>query len=255
VRRYARPHCHCPLNDSKSLIKLLLLASAMTFLAKFTKLMKSAPASASSASKTLWVIDESKCLSLSEVAFLRKAALLQKRVGLRQNRFSLVRDWFLVELGLMTGLRVAEMASLRHQDLLIDGQRSSLKVVGKGKKKRPVWIASEFKATCEAYARIKSRFGYSVDSESYLLNNLKGRAITKRSLQKAFKKLLELARLTDRYSIHCLRHTYTTFLLRASNHDYRFAQCQLGHASIRTTQVYAGLLEFENRAALERMYR
>lgn len=227
----------------------------MTFLAKFTKLMKSAPASASTGSRSLWVIDESKCLSLSEVAFLRKAALLQKRVGLRQNRFSLVRDWFLVELGLMTGLRVAEMASLRHQDLLIDGHRSSLKVLGKGKKKRPVWIASEFKATCEAYAKIKLQFGYTTDSESHLLNNLKGGVITKRSLQKAFKKLLELAKLSDRYSIHCLRHTYTTFLLRASNHDYRFAQRQLGHASIQTTQVYAGLFESENRAALDWLYR
>jgi site-specific recombinase XerC len=227
----------------------------MTFLAKFTKLMKSAPESTTRRAVSHWSIDESKFLSLGEVTLLHTAAKGSRALGIKEKRFSLVRDWFVVELGLNAGLRVAEMATLRHQDLLIDGQRSSLKVLGKGKKKRPVWIASEFKATCEAYAKIKAEFGYSVDSEGFVLNNLKGERISKRALQKSFKKLIALAGLGNRYSIHCLRHTYTTFLLKASNHDYRFAQRQLGHASIRTTQVYAGLLESENRDALARMYR
>ena len=97
-------------------------------------------------------------------------------------------------------------------------------------------------------------FGYEIHQDSYLLNNIKGLKISKRALQKFFKDLLKKAGLPSHYYIHCLRHTYTTFLLKASSHNYRFVQQQLGHASIRTTQVYAGVIESEGRKAVERLY-
>ena len=160
----------------------------------------------------------------------------------------------MVELALNAGLRVAEMASLTHGSMLIDGTRSSIRVVGKGNKKRTVWISADFKKICLLYFRLKTFFGLSTDNDSPLLCAASGRAICKRVLQKSFKQLTAVAGLSDHYAIHSLRHTYSTFLLRASLHNYRFVQRQLGHASIRTTQVYAGVLESEGRKALEQLY-
>ena len=185
---------------------------------------------------------------------MRVVSASRRASGLKESKFNMVRDWFMVELGLQAGLRVSEMTSLRHSDLFLDEDRSSISVLGKGQKRRPVWVGSAFKAICFTYLKDKRRFGYSSDPESYLLNHLRDGRLTKRTLQKRFTQLLKDASLPSYYYIHCLRHTYTTFLLRASNNNYRFAQKQLGHASIRTTQVYAGIVETDVRMALEKLY-
>jgi len=202
-----------------------------------------------------WIIDESKCLSTEEVRKLRSFCRRAKDYGLKHRNFTAVRNWFMVELGLNAGLRVEEMASLKHGNLLIDKGRSSLSFIGKGRKPRAPWISSGFKKTCLEYIGYKKRFGYSTNADDYLLNNLKGGKITKRALQKFFKILIRKAGLPEHYYIHCLRHTYTTFLLKASNYNYRFAQQQLGHASIKTTQTYASVIESEGRKAVEKIYR
>ena len=101
----------------------------------------------------------------------------------------------------------------------------------------------------------KIRFGFDVYNDSYFLNNLQNKKISKRALQKFFKQIISKAGLPTRYYIHCLRHTYSTFLLKASNYNYRFVQNQLGHASIKTTQVYASVIESEGKIALENLYK
>lgn len=227
----------------------------MNLFKKFTKLMKGEPAINKKISNFSWIIDESKCLSIEEVRKLRQASHKTKIHGLQKGKFSHVRTWLMIELGLNAGLRVEEMASLRHGNLLIDRGRSSIVVTGKGGKKRAIWISSDLLKTCEEYINCKEKFGYNTDSESYLLNNLKGSKITKRSLQKFFKAMLKKAELSEHYHIHCLRHTYTTFLLKASNYNYRFVQQQLGHSSIRTTQTYAAVLDLDGRRAVERLYK
>ena len=221
----------------------------------FIKLMKSELTESKKKNNFSWVIDESKCLSSEEVRKLRNVCNKARIYGLQNKRFASVRNWFMIELGLNSGLRVEEMASLMHGNLLIDKVRSSIVVMGKGNKKRAVWINSGFKKTCQSFIDYKKKFGYSTDQEAYLLNNLKGNKISKRALQKFFKNMLQRAKLPGHYYIHCLRHTYTTFLLVASNNNYRFAQQQLGHSSIRTTQTYAGVIESEGRRAVEKLYK
>jgi site-specific recombinase XerD len=78
--------------------------------------------------------------------------------------------------------------------------------------------------------------------------------MTTRAIQKAFKRLAALAGLPDRYSIHCLRHTYACELYKASGYNLRLVQKQLGHASITTTQVYADVMDPDVGLALKRLY-
>ncbi len=219
----------------------------------FIKLMKSEPNP--KAHKFLWAIDERKCLNINEIHMLRTYCKKARLQGVRHEKFTPVRNWFMIELGLNAGLRVAEMVSLTHGDLIIEDDRSSLTVLGKGGKRRAVWINADFKRKCQLYLGYKKRFGYNLADDSHLLNNLKGGKISKRALQNFFKTIMKKAGLPAHFHIHCLRHTYTTFLLSASNFNYRFVQQQLGHASIKTTQVYAGIIESEGKKAVENLYR
>jgi site-specific recombinase XerD len=227
----------------------------MPFLKRFIKLMKDELSSSKTKNNFSWIIDESKCLNAQEVRKLRKTCRQARDYGLSHKNFTAVRNWFMVELGLNAGLRVEEMASLRLGNLLIEKNRSSIVVTGKGNKKRAVWISSFFKKECLDYLDYKKSFGYGIEADDYLLNNLKGNRISKRALQKFFKMFVKKAGLSGHYHIHCLRHTYTTFLLRAGNYNYRFAQQQLGHASIKTTQIYASVIDSEGRKAVESLYK
>ena len=219
----------------------------------FTFLMKKEPLH--KVQNIQWVMDERKCLNTIEIQKLRKSCTTARAYGLRCEKFTPVRNWFMIELGLNAGLRVEEMATLKKSDLIIESDRSSITVLGKGNKRRAVWINADFKRKCQLYLGYKERFGYSLDEDSYLLNNLKGGKISKRALQKFFKIIMSKTGLPAHFHIHCLRHTYTTFLLTASNFNYRFVQQQLGHSSIKTTQVYAGVLESEGKMAIEKLYR
>ena len=143
----------------------------MSLLSKFTKLMKGEQARAGARMRNpVWVIDESKCLSISEVRKLRAVALQTRDQGVEEARFSLVRNWFMIELGLQAGLRVGEMVSLTHGQVLLDNGRSSLLVHGKGGKKRAVWISASFKHTCLQYAAFKQDFGFPIDADSPVLS-------------------------------------------------------------------------------------
>ena len=125
----------------------------------FIKLMKKEPIERTNKRKrTNWTLDEGKYLNLNEIKKLRKACNGIANSVLKDGKVVPVRNWFMVELGLNTGLRVEEMASLKHSDLIIDSDRSSIVVIGKGNKKRAVWINADFKRKCQLYFSLHSPY-------------------------------------------------------------------------------------------------
>ncbi|MCP4552785.1 MAG: tyrosine-type recombinase/integrase, partial [Bacteroidetes bacterium] len=174
--------------------------------------MKSEPKK--TAKKAAWIVDESKFLSFQEIIRLRKTGSELKIIGQNIRRLTAIRRWFVLELGLHTGLRVSEMASLKYKNIFLDKDKSSILVKGKGGKNRIVWIGSQFRAIFRVYNSLKESLGYATNVSSFVLMNLEGNNISKRSLQEDFKLAGKLANLPKRYSIHSLRHTYATLLLR-----------------------------------------
>ena len=203
-----------------------------------------------------WTLDERKFLTLDKVRRLREYCRREKARTLKKKGFLGVRDWILIELGLNTGLRVQELADLRCGDLLISESEASLIVrKGKGNKRRPVWLSRSFKENCKAFLTWKKRQGHAIDAEAHLLTSKQGGQLTKRALQKAFKRVARAAGLESHYSIHCLRHTYGTHLLRAGGFNLRLVQEQLGHSSVRITEVYTKLIGSDVKRAMNRLYR
>lgn len=198
-----------------------------------------------------WEVDTQKFLSPSDVKTLLDAT---RKTAAEGNPFA-VRDLFFLRLGLATGLRVMEIAALNCGDFNLNDTMPSLVVLrGKGKKKRRVFFSHAFKRQCEGYFLWKKTLGESVEPDQPLLlsSSTEGH-LTTRALQKAFKRCARRAGLPPRYSIHCLRHTYACFLLKASNWNLRLVQKQLGHSKITTTQVYADVMMPEIKNALENL--
>ena len=199
-----------------------------------------------------WVLDETKYLNWQQVKKLRRACEKAKNKGIEKNQIIPVRNWFMIELGLFTGLRVNEMVNLKINDLHLNDNQSSLIVrEGKGNKSRTIFFPETFKKECLFYLKWKNK----CLPGQYLFTNSKGEKLSKRILQKSFKKCMKSAGLESHYSIHCLRHTYGSHLYKSSNHNLRLVQEQLGHSSIRTTQVYANLMDEEIKEALEELYQ
>jgi site-specific recombinase XerC len=167
-----------------------------------------------------------------------------------------VRDCFIIHLGLATGLRVMEMAALNCGDLSLEETISSLVVAnGKGKKRRRVFFNNIFKKQCKEYLAWKQHVGESIEPEQpLLLSSSTGGHLTTRAIQKAFKRCAQIGGLPLHYSIHCLRHTYACFLLKASSWNLRLVQKQLGHSKITTTQIYADVMMPDIKKALDRLY-
>lgn len=189
-------------------------------------------------SRSTPVLDETKYLNSQEVEKLLK--FTSEAWSRRPPRFLEIRDAFMAELGLSTGLRVAELAGLACRDLQISGQERSVVVrCGKGRKRRVVRISPAFRERCLAFMEAKRSAGQPVLPNSpVFLSPVTGLSLTRRALQKAFKRIVGKAGLSRDYSIHALRHTYGTRLCKASGKDLRLVQLQMGHGSIETTKIY-----------------
>ncbi|MBN2641845.1 MAG: tyrosine-type recombinase/integrase [Victivallales bacterium] len=199
-----------------------------------------------------WELDPKKFLTRKETLQLLAAGENRTKAWLHVT----VRDHFIADLGLSTGLRVMEIAALKCGDLDLGSRVPCLLVrEGKGSKRRRVFFNDNFKNHCEEYLAWKQDIGESTEADQpLLLSTRTGGHLTTRAIQKAFKRCAKKANLPSHYSVHCLRHSYACFLYKASNWNLRLVQKQLGHARISTTQVYADVMMPEIKKALDRLY-
>jgi integrase/recombinase XerD len=204
-----------------------------------------------------WVLDPGKFLTRQEVNRLLETARKKSAAVITRGNKVAVRDYFIVDLALSTGLRVAEIADLKCKDIFLRDRFCALLVRnGKGGKKRLVRFNGSFKSHYEEYLLWKQTIGESVGlSDPLLLSSNTGSHMTTRAIEKAFKRTAARAGLPSRCSIHCLIHTYTCELYRASSYNLCLVQKQLGHAHIATTQVYGDVLEPDVQWALDRLYK
>ncbi len=163
--------------------------------------------------------------------------------ALKTGKKGPVRDWAILHVALDAGLRVSEIVSLRVGDLILDPGHSAIIVRrGKGGKKRGVDIGQALREHLLEYLEWKRAVGESTAPEALLFPSPRGGTLTRQAVYHMFKRYARRAGLPERFTIHSCRHTYASMLYKASRYNLRLVQKQLGHASIRTTQVYADVL-------------
>ncbi|ALE51815.1 site-specific tyrosine recombinase XerC [Candidatus Thioglobus autotrophicus] len=155
--------------------------------------------------------------------------LLQLLKASSTSRFE-YRDVAIIEVLYSCGLRVAELVGLDVSD--VDLSEGFLKVVGKGGKTRHTPLGGSAQKAIIKYLE--------VHQASALFINKNGDRIGVRSIQNMIKKRALLAGIKVNVYPHMLRHAAATHFLQSS-HDLRSTQEFLGHASIKSTQVYTHL--------------
>lgn len=196
-------------------------------------------------------ITRDKFFSVKEMKVLLRVCKRNALADLKGNRITWPTRYMVIHLALHSGLRVSEIASLKIGSLHFSGKENYLTVIGKGSKKRDVYLDQELVMHLQDYMEIKAkRWGEPVNQEAPLFTGRGGNHYTTTALEISFKKAAEKAGLSKHYSIHSSRHTYATMLLAKTN-NIRFAQKQLGHASIAMTSLYADVLPEMNQKLAE----
>lgn len=191
-----------------------------------------------------WILNPQKFLSEQQAKTLLTVSQHSAQQAHMKGQKVAIRDYFIMHLALTTGLRVMEMAALNCGDIYLGNPMSSVLVrKGKGNKKRQVLFNGTFSNHCREFFKWKQSIGESIEPDQPMfLSSNTGSHMTTRALEKAFKRCARRAGLPTFYSIHCLRHTYATFLLEASSGNIRFVQNQLGHARLETTEIYTHVM-------------
>lgn len=155
-----------------------------------------------------------------------------------------VRNHVILSVFYNTGIRRAELASLRLQDL--DFARSQLRVLGKGNKERFLPLNAALVRDLQEYLNLNDR----PDSE-FLFSDLKGRKLSLTFISTMVHRVLaSFQGFTGKKSPHVLRHSLATHLLNAGA-DLNAIKEQLGHSSLAATQVYT----HNSFESLKKVYR
>jgi integrase len=148
----------------------------------------------------------------------------------------------LIIVGLATGLRRDELFSLRKED--IDLQLNLVNVVyGKGGKSRSVPIAPASEAH-KTLSKLVTARGEWVFRSPLSRGKMK-------SVDLSLKLACEKAGVQG-VTLHTLRHTFGT-RLAASGVDLRTVQELMGHSNIKTTMIYAHIVEGNKQQAIARL--
>jgi integrase/recombinase XerC/integrase/recombinase XerD len=132
------------------------------------------------------------------------------------------RDRLIIRTIYATGVRVSELANINIED--IDFDEHTIRIRGKGGKIRMVFIDED------TLAEISKFVGTAITGP--LFTGQQGRHISARTIQHLFRKYAP-AGITP----HKIRHSYASELYRRSK-NLRVVQENLGHSSIKTTEIY-----------------
>jgi integrase/recombinase XerD len=160
------------------------------------------------------------------------------------------RDRALLEVLYASGARVSEAVGLR-----TDGLEPSLRVlrlVGKGAKTRIVPIGLRAREALLAWIENGRRALQLAARSPLVFLSRSGRPLSRTAAWRIVKRAAARAGLGTELSPHTLRHSFATHLVEGGA-DLRSVQEMLGHASIRTTEIYTHL-DAESLTSLHRLY-
>ena len=138
-----------------------------------------------------------------------------------------------------TGLRASELLSMTRKDIDLSGERTHFTVTGKGNKQRRVYLLP---AAIDAIRRYINAvpIEHLPNLNDHLWITQSGGPLLQTDLAGRFARLRTRLDLPPKTTPHSLRHAFATHLIN-NGANLREIQDLLGHASVRTTQVYATL--------------
>jgi integrase/recombinase XerD len=159
-----------------------------------------------------------------------------------------LRDRAILELLYASGLRAAEITSLRVENFLAADRL--VRVIGKGDRERVVPVGDKAVVAIGAWLARGRPALVSPRTGGELFLGEHGRRLTTARIWQIVQELAKLAGVTKKIWPHLLRHSFATHLL-GRGADLRAIQEMLGHASLGTTQIYTHV----DQARLKEVHR
>lgn len=159
---------------------------------------------------------------------------------------SAVRNTAILELLFATGARVAEICTLRSDNVDLLG--NSVKFYGKGSKERIIPI--ENFAVLSILKKYHSLFEKEIPDSGYFFVNKLGRRMTEQSVRNMINFYCKQCGVDMHITPHMFRHSFATLLLE-EDVDIRYIQRMLGHSSITTTQIYTHVTSAKQKEILK----
>jgi integrase/recombinase XerD len=132
------------------------------------------------------------------------------------------------------GLRLGELLKLRVDDLHMDSGKIFIKS-GKRKKDRYTILAENIRSLIHKYLK-------EYKPDYWLFEGSLKEPYSARSVQVILRRAVEKAKANPFATVHTLRHSFATHLLERGT-DIRYIQGLLGHASVKTTEIYTHVTE------------
>jgi site-specific recombinase XerD len=153
---------------------------------------------------------------------------------LQKDGYLAWRDYLMVLLFYLTGVRRAEMAGLKTTD--VDFKKNIMSVLGKGNKQRLVPFGNTILDEMNYYISLREDFvrNKQVDHK-FMFLSYRGEPLTIRSIDRIVKKYC--LRLGREVTPHMLRHSFATHMLENGADIFAIKEI-LGHSSLATTQKY-----------------
>ncbi len=147
-----------------------------------------------------------------------------------------LRDRAIMETLYSTGLRRMELSNLKLHDL--DLERGTLFIrLGKGQKDRMLPIGERAAAWMTKYIEGSRPSLVSLDDDRTVFLSNAGEKMTLDYLTQIVSTYVDAANIGKRGACHLFRHTMATLMLEGGA-DIRYIQAMLGHADLKSTQIY-----------------
>lgn len=160
-----------------------------------------------------------------------------------------LRNRAMLELLYASGLRVSELVSLSIRD--IDLEVGYVRCIGKGNRERIVPMGQSAVWAVQHYLALGRRELAPASDDDSLFITSRGAGMTRQAFWKMIKRRALEAGISASITPHTLRHSFATHLLEHGA-DLRSVQEMLGHADIRTTQIYTHLTQTRLREVYEK---
>lgn len=148
--------------------------------------------------------------------------------------FESIRNKLIVELFYSTGIRRAELISLKVDNVFI--AQKTIKVLGKGNKERIIPLLPTVTSTIKNYIELRQQLENKTDHEFFFLTK-KGTKLYETFVYRVINNYFSKASEKIKKSPHILRHSFATHLLNEGA-DLNAVKELLGHSSLAATQVY-----------------
>ena len=152
---------------------------------------------------------------------------------LSSEKFHVHRDFLLLYILYVTGIRRDELINLRLEHLNLESQ--TLTVLGKGGKWRTVYLPEEGLLYCSNYLKIRKNSITSNSDYLFLTNNHK--KLYPKFVYRKVNSYFSTVSKGRKKSPHVLRHSFATALMN-NEVELNTIKEVLGHSSLSSTAVY-----------------